>query len=501
MAIRPITGSGSRRRAAASPASAPPPAWPSGRKASAALGRRLERQRAGADLARAGHHLHREPACDSRGDGWQDAFGLRRDRLLLAVKQPQCRHTLGQSGGIAVEPERRRDGRDPDLVEAQRPFHRVAVERGDKVLLADDEARLRATQKLVAGEGHEVRTVGDRLTHGRLVAQAQAREIGERAGAQIVDERQTMRAGKGREITRLDARREALDAIIGSMDLEDEAGIRPDRGLVVLEVGAVGGADLRQQRAGAGHDVRHAKGAADLDQLAARDDRPPPQAQRVEDEQDGRGIVVDHGRVLGPGQLAQEAAKVIVALAAPAGREVELERQGAAHGLDRGLDRRFGEQRPAEIGVQHGAGEVEHRAGRGSGGGRQRRRRSNRQPGRVRRRGTLAHFLACPVQRLADGGAGLGVAELRQRPLGDARAQDLIDRRQLAQARQLPSRDVRHLNSQEETGCSFPAGNRPGSAADQGPGSPRRRRRARNPDSWSGRAPSRSDGSCRRSRP
>ena len=41
---------------------------------------------------------------------------------------------------------------------------------------------------------------------------------------------------------------------------------------VVLEMRAVGGADLDQPAAGARHDVGDAEGAADLDQLAARDD-------------------------------------------------------------------------------------------------------------------------------------------------------------------------------------------------------------------------------------
>ncbi len=141
--------------------------------------------------------------------------------------------------------------------------------------------------------------------------------------------------------------------------------IRPvfatDRADIVLAVRAVGGADLDQPGAGARHDVRHAEGAADLDQLAARDDRLAALGQRVEHEQHGGGIVVDDGGVLGAGQLAEKAAQMIVALAAPAAVEVEFERHGAAHRRDRRLDRCLGEQRAAEIGVQHGAGQIEDR--------------------------------------------------------------------------------------------------------------------------------------------
>ena len=71
---------------------------------------------------------------------------------------------------------------------------------------------------------------------------------------------------------------------------------------------------------GARHDVGHAERAADLDQLAARDDDLAAARQRVEHEQHRGGVVVDDGRVLGAGQLAQQAAQVVVALAAPAGR-------------------------------------------------------------------------------------------------------------------------------------------------------------------------------------
>ena len=50
---------------------------------------------------------------------------------------------------------------------------------------------------------------------------------------------------------------------------------------------------------------------------------------------------------------------MIVALAAPAGRKVEFQRHRIAHRRQRRLDRRLGQQRAAEIGVQHRAGEVE----------------------------------------------------------------------------------------------------------------------------------------------
>ena len=50
---------------------------------------------------------------------------------------------------------------------------------------------------------------------------------------------------------------------------------------------------------------------------------------------------------------------MIVALAALAGREVEFQSDGGAHGGNGGFDRRLGKQGAAEIGVQHRAGEIE----------------------------------------------------------------------------------------------------------------------------------------------
>ena len=112
---------------------------------------------------------------------------------------------------------------------------------------------------------------------------------------------------------------------------------------------------------GSRHDVGHPEGAADLDQLAARDDRLAALRQRVQGEEDGGGVVVDDGGVLGAGQLDEEVAQDRVALAALAAVEVELERERVAHRRHRGLDGLLGEQRAAEVGVEHGAGEVEDR--------------------------------------------------------------------------------------------------------------------------------------------
>ena len=102
------------------------------------------------------------------------------------------------------------------------------------------------------------------------------------------------------------------------MDLHDRRGVRADRRGVVLEMRAVGGADLDQAAAGAGHDVGNAEGAANLDQLAARDDHLAPVRQRIQHQKHGGGVVVDGGRGLGAGEPQQPGGDVIVTLAARA---------------------------------------------------------------------------------------------------------------------------------------------------------------------------------------
>jgi hypothetical protein len=67
-------------------------------------------------------------------------------------------------------------------------------------------------------------------------------------------------------------------------------------------------------------------------------------------------------RALRARDLGDEPAYVIVALAALARGEIELQRDGRAHGIRSRFDGALGQQRAAEIGVQHRAGEIDHGA-------------------------------------------------------------------------------------------------------------------------------------------
>ena len=115
---------------------------------------------------------------------------------------------------------------------------------------------------------------------------------------------------------------------------------------------AVGGADLAEHGAAAQHDVGDAELAADLDQLSPRDDDLSAVGERLERQQDGGRIVVDHQRVLGAGQPLQQRLHVAVPGAPFLPGQIELEigvRRG--DGLET-LEGERAHQRPTQIGVQ-----------------------------------------------------------------------------------------------------------------------------------------------------
>ena len=120
------------------------------------------------------------------------------------------------------------------------------------------------------------------------------------------------------------------------MDAED--GLRAALGERRLEVGGAGavrGADLDQLRAGPPDDLGDPDAAADLDELAARDDHPAATGQ-ADRERERRGVVVGDERVLGAGQRDEVLLGGPDAGAAPAGLAVELEEEVASRQRGRG---------------------------------------------------------------------------------------------------------------------------------------------------------------------
>ena len=75
-----------------------------------------------------------------------------------------------------------------------------------------------------------------------------------------------------------------------------------DGAFVVGDAGAVGGADFAKGGAAFGHDLGDAETVADFNQLAAGDDDFAAFGERGQDEQNGRGAIVDDDGGFGPGQ-------------------------------------------------------------------------------------------------------------------------------------------------------------------------------------------------------
>ena len=133
------------------------------------------------------------PAADAR-DGLLE---LARRRAPRGARPAPAPSSIGSSSirstgisrrarsGIGQERERPLERRERQLVGAQRPLQRMPAQPLDELRAADDDPRLRPAEQLVAGEADEVGAGGEARGGGRLVA-----DVEERAGAEVVDERE-----------------------------------------------------------------------------------------------------------------------------------------------------------------------------------------------------------------------------------------------------------------------------------------------------------------------
>ena len=168
------------------------------------------------------------------------------------------------------------------------------------------------------------------------------------------------RADRG-ERRRVDLLGEADDAVVGGVHAQQQRGLGRDRALVVGGRRAVRRAHLDQAGAARGEDVGDAEAVADLDQLAARDEHVAARGERAQHEHQRGGVVGDGEPGLGAGQRGDQRRDGVLARAAAARREVELEVGVAAgDGVGRG-QRLAGERRAAEVGVDDHAGGVHDR--------------------------------------------------------------------------------------------------------------------------------------------
>ena len=135
------------------------------------------------------------------------------------------------------------------------------------------------------------------------------------------------------------------------MDFHDRRSALADRLLVVAGMRAIGRADFFQLAAGARHDIGNAESAADLDQLAARYDDFFFRRERIQDEIDRGGVIVDDERGFCAGQSLQPGFNMAVTFAARAAAKIEFEIDCACHRRGRRPRCDFRIKRAPEIGV------------------------------------------------------------------------------------------------------------------------------------------------------
>ncbi len=144
----------------------------------------------------------------------------------------------------------------------------------------DHDAALRAAQQLVAREQHEIGPGGDRRR--RPSARRRPGAAGPARAHRSRCRRSSRARGRGRAAPGLASSGvlgEADDPEVAAMDPQDRGRLRADGALVVRQPGLVGRADLAEPGPRDLEDLGEPEAAADLDELAARDDHLSPGRQ------------------------------------------------------------------------------------------------------------------------------------------------------------------------------------------------------------------------------
>ncbi len=235
------------------------------------------------------------------------------------------------------------------LVHPQGAGHGTALELGDQVGAAHDQARLGAAQQLVAAARDQRNAGSHTFLDRRLVCQTKRRCIQQCAAAQVVEEQQAPLAGQGHQVCQLWLVDKAAQAEVAAVDAHQRRCRLGDGRLIVAGVGAVGRAHLHQCGPALGHHIRDAEPTADLDQLSARDDHLSPAGKAGQDQKDSGGVVVDDQRCFGAAEPAEEFLGVAVARSPPPGLQIVFQI---------GIADRHSVHRPPGLGAKRCAAQV-----------------------------------------------------------------------------------------------------------------------------------------------
>ena len=261
---------------------------------------------------------------------------------------------------ILVQIQHFAQGGNTDLVDPQGALQGIAPHPVHQFPPTHDYSGLGSSKQFVAAERYEVDAFGERFVDGRFMRQAVTHEVDQGARTEVVYKGQPVFTGQLTQILPGNRIGEAAHLVVTRMHLHQQRGTFIDRVFVVAQMRAIGGSGFAEDAIGALHDLGHAERAADLHEFAAGNHDFAPGGQRIEHEQHGGGIVVDHGGGFSAGQFAKRRFEMMVAVAAMSRLKIVFQVAGARRRRHR-LDRFRRQGGSAQIGMHHGAAEIEHR--------------------------------------------------------------------------------------------------------------------------------------------
>ena len=266
-----------------------------------AVGRQLlRRNRAAAQIGHVFDNFrHRD--CFGIGDLRGHPLGAVLEVFQRRAQQLQERNRLLGLVGIAIQPQGRGQRRQRDLIDAQRPHHRVTGNLLQRLAAADDDAALRPAEQLVAAEQHDVGAGLNTVGRDRFVGESVFGEVDHRPRADVVDHRQPMSAAQSDHFFQRHLGSETHDRVVAGVNPHQCGRVVVDRLLVIRPVRLVRSADLVEPGTAGAHHVGQTETAADFDQLAARDDHFAIRSQRGQDQHRRPGVVIHHDSRLGAG--------------------------------------------------------------------------------------------------------------------------------------------------------------------------------------------------------
>ena len=142
-----------------------------------------------ADISHVFAHLNLGDAIDLAHPDGQPLGPLPQFRQRNA-EHAESRHLLKRALLIQVKAQGGFESRQGHLVEAEGAHEGVAFNLLNELFSSSQDARLRATEQLVAAEQHQVHACGDAIASHRFSRKAETPEVQERAAADVVDHRQ-----------------------------------------------------------------------------------------------------------------------------------------------------------------------------------------------------------------------------------------------------------------------------------------------------------------------